>query len=82
MPFAREGEGRVGGGSEAVGARGELMNEHLGGCIAGGFSMNAGRRQVRCEAEAFELADVVLLDDNAAVLLDLREGSPCRACFS
>ena len=73
LSFARQGEGGVRRGGKTVRTCSELMNEHFGGCVARGLSMNASGCLVWCEAEPFELADIMLLDNDPAVLLDLRE---------
>ena len=73
LALARQRESRIGGRRKPVGARRQLVDQHLRRRIPRGLAMHARRGGIRREGKAFELADIMLLDDDAAVLLDLGE---------
>ncbi len=73
LALARKRESRVGRSRKPVRARCQLVDQHLRRRIPRRFAMHARRRGIRREGKAFELADIMLLDDDAAVLLDLGE---------
>ena len=73
LAFARQRESGVGRSRQPVRARRKLVHQHLGRGVARGLAVHARRGQVRREGEAFELADKVLFDDDAAILFDFGE---------
>ena len=73
LPLARQRESGVGRGREPVCACRQLMHQHFRRRVPRRLAMHARCRRIRREGKAFELADIMLLDDDAAVLLDLGE---------